>query len=163
MDVAAICPGCPRAGTFHSPFVVRGDGRADITRGQALLGGAWRPPSSDGVGSESQEVGDGKRLVAVDAEPAGAERPAEQVALVASLLAEEALFAGGALVHDQVAWRTTGWWWRCAPAAPVGELTMYARDANRHYWTGDPALTVDRRRAGRRAPDRGGRRAVSAT
>jgi hypothetical protein len=53
-----------------------------------------------GLALRGQQVGDGDWLVAMDAETAGAELAAEDVAFVAALLAEVALLAERALIHD---------------------------------------------------------------
>jgi len=102
VDVAAICPSCPRAGTFHSPsWHAEADGLASASGERR---GLEEPcgPSSRGWWSGGQGVGDSDRLVAVDAEAADAERAAPDVALLAALGAEEALLAARALVDDQV-------------------------------------------------------------
>src|SRR5262249_2579249 len=83
-------------------------------------GGA--PPAAGGSGR--QEVGDGDRLVAVDAEAADVEPEAEDVAALAALDAEVALLAARALVDDLVPGRPAGRRWGGALAEPVGALAV---------------------------------------
>src|SRR5438477_97388 len=116
-------PGLYTGRHFPQAFVMHGADGLAWQVGMALLEGAGRPPPAAGR-SGLQEVGDGDRLVAMNAEAADVEAAAEGVAALAALGAEVALVAVRALVDDLVPERLTRRWLRDVLAEPVGELAV---------------------------------------